>query len=271
MKLTSTIMESMPQRRLLPFAVLVVWIAGLSPVRGQGPPLMNPAPAFDPHDISGYWELSPFDRSVPPADLTEVGRAKMAEARDADLISKRYCRALGVPAMMDPGRPLSITQGRYEVLVTAPVNTTHRHLLFRAQHTNPDIYDPSSVGESIAHWEGDTLVADTVGFHEKNGWLLIPGGGYRTPESHLVERYKLLKNGQVLSVTSTWTDPKVFAAPHAYEFWYHKINGPFEERPGIGCNAWDPERSAFVERGFSPEVKKKSDAALVAPGTARKY
>lgn len=231
---------------------------------------MDPPPAFDPHDISGYWELGPDDRSVPPADLTEAANANMAAARDADLISKRYCRPLGLPAMMDAGRPLSITQGRYEVLITTPVNTTHRHLLFRDQHTNPDIYDPSSVGESIAHWEGDTLVVDTIGFHEKYGRMLIPGGGYRTPESHLVERYKLLKNGQVLSVTFTWTAPKIFAKPNTYEFWYHKINGPFEQRPGISCNAWDSDRAAFIERSFSPDLKKKSDAALVPPGTARK-
>jgi len=104
----------------------------------------------------------------------------------------------------------------------------------------------------------------------KHGWMQIPGGGYRTPDSHLVERYKLLKNGQVLSVISTWSDPKVFAMPRTYEFWYHKINGPYEERPGIGCNAWDAERSAFIERGFSPELKKKSDATLVTPAAARK-
>jgi hypothetical protein len=257
-------------RHLLPFVLVVVATASVSQIDAQAPAPAGQSQAFDPHDISGYWELSPYDRGVPPADLTEAARAKMADARDQDLISKRYCRPLGVPAMMDPGRPLSITQGRYEVLITAPVNTTHRHLLFRGHHTDPEIYDPSSAGESIAHWEGETLVVDTNGFHDKYGWMLIPGGGYRTAESHLVERYKLLKNGQVLSVTFTWTDPKVFATPHTYEFWYHRINGPHEERPGIGCNAWDPERSAFIERGFSPELQKKSDAALVKPGSARK-
>ena len=267
MRLTS----NMAARRLrrFPFVLMAVSIIVALHVNAQGRGPINQPQTFDQHDISGYWELGPDDRSVPPADLTETATANMAAVRDADLISKRYCRPLGVPAMMDPGRPLSITQGRYEALITAPVNTTHRHLLFRDKHTNPDIYDPSSVGESIAHWEGDTLIVDTIGFHEKYGRMLIPGGGYRTPESHLVERYKLLKNGQVLSVTFDWTDPKVFAKAHTYDFWYHKINGPFEQRAGIGCNAWDPERSAFIERSFSPELKKKSDAAMTVPGTTQ--
>lgn len=234
----------------------------------QGPPPVMKSTPFDPHNLSGYWELGPDDRSVPPAELTAAAKAKMPEMRDADAISMLYCRPLGMPATMDPGRPLSITQGKYEVLITAPVNSQHRHLYFRDAHVDPNIYDPSSAGDSIAHWEGDTLVVDTIGFHEKNGRLLVPGGGYRTPESHVVERFKLLKNGQVLSVNTTWTDPKVFAKPHTYEFWYHRVSEPFEERFGVGCNPWDPERKELIERSFSPELKKKADAAMVAPGSA---
>jgi hypothetical protein len=255
------------QRHFFQFALVAIVV--VSQVKAQGPPPPLPLPRFDPHDISGYWELGPDDRSVPNAVLTDAAIARLPEERDLDLISKRYCRPFGTPRMMDAGRPISITQGRFEVLITAPVNTAHRHLLFRDKHTDPEILDPSSSGDSIAHWEGDTLVADTIGFHEKDGRRLLPGGAFRTADSHLVERYKLLKNGQVLSVTFTWTDPKVLAKPHTYEFWYHKINGPYEQRPGIGCNAWDTERSGFIDRGFSPELKKKSDATMVEPGTAK--
>ena len=237
----------------------------------QGPPPPAYTGPFDAHDLSGYWELGLDDRSVPPAELTAAAKAKEHDMRDADAISMLYCRPLGTPATMDPGgRPLSITQGKYEVLITAPVNSQHRHLYFNNAHVDPNIYDPSSAGDSIAKWEGDTLVVDTIGFHEKNGRLMIPGGGYRTPESHLVERYKLIKSGQVLSVTSTWTDPKVFATPHTYEFWYRRVAEPFEPRPGLGCNAWDPERKELIMRAFSPELKKKAEAAMVPPGAAPK-
>src|SRR5437667_87330 len=71
----------------------------------------------------------------------------------------------------------------------------------RSTHISSDVYDPSTLGDSIAHWEADTLVADTVGFHPTHGVTAIPGGGYRTDKSHLVERYRLLENGNVLSVT----------------------------------------------------------------------
>ena len=235
----------------------------------QGPMPTLPLPPVDIHDISGYWELGLDDRSIPAAVLTSAAARNEPAIRDEDLISQRYCRPLGVPAMMDPDRPLSIAQGAYEVLITAPVNTAFRHMYFRDKHPNPDIYDPSSVGSSIAHWEGDTMVVDTIGFHEKNGRMMIPGGGYRTPDSHLTEKFKLIKEGQILSVTSTWKDPKVFAQPHTYEFWYHRINSFYEPRPGIGCNPWDEERARFLERNFSPALKKKSDEEMVPPGSAK--
>lgn len=67
-------------------------------------------------------------------------------------------------------------------------------------------------GDSVGPWEGDTLVVDTVGFSDK-GITSIPGRGIRTPDSHFVERYRLMDSGERLLATFTWTDPKVFANP----------------------------------------------------------
>jgi hypothetical protein len=218
------------------------------------------AAAMDPHDLTGYWELGPGARDVPQAKLVaSASKEKLQQMQDEDRISERWCRPLGLPAGMASGRPLSITQGTYEVAITTEANMAPRHLYFRDKHTNPDIWDPSSIGESIAHWDGDTLVVDTVGFHAKNGRMMIPGGGFRTEKTHLVERFKLAKNGQVLSVTSTWTDPSVFAEPQTYEYRYTRINGMYEPRQPVGCDPYDEDRTAFVERRFSPELKKKAE------------
>jgi len=257
---------------ILPMSLLLGTAFAVIPVSmqaqgGQGAAIAMPPYQFDAHDISGYWELGYDDRSVPVAELTPAGKAAMPKMRNLDLVSERYCRPLGMPATMDVGRPLSIVQGKYEVLITVPANSQHRNIYFMDKHTSPDIIEPASVGESIAHWEGDTLVVDTISFSEETGRVLIPGGGYRTPGAHLVERYKLLKNGQVLSVTSTWSDPKVFAKPQTYEYWYHRVLGNYEPLPAVGCNAWDKERAAFIEKSMSPELKKESDAALALPGT----
>lgn len=236
----------------------------MSQGRGGGPPM---APV-DPHDLSGFWELSPGWKSVPPAELLPtITKATLDKVRDADMISERWCRPIGMPALMDNGRPLGFVQGSYELLIAAEANTAPRHLYFRPAHVSAEIYDPTSIGDSIAHWEGDTLIVDTIGFHAKNGRMAIPGGGFRTEHSHLVEQFRILKNG-MLSVTSTWTDPTVFRTPHTYEYRYSKYPDPnYEPHAAIGCDPYDEDRTAFVERTFSPALKAAAEAALVKPGT----
>jgi hypothetical protein len=113
------------------------------------------------------------------------------------------------------------------------------------------------LGDSIAHWEGDTLVADTIGLHPTRGVTSIPGGGYRTDKSHLVERYKLIENGNVLSVTFTWTDPTVFAAPQTYEFRYYRL--PAAQSPrGIAVRPWRSVRADFLGDPLQPKAPAKA-------------
>ena len=109
---------------------------------------------------------------------------------------------------------------------------------------NPDVFDPLANGHSIGHWEGSTLVVDTVGFSTE-GVTGIPGGGRRTPDSHLVERYRLLDGGNRLSVVFTWEDPKVFQKPHTYEYRYYKAPKGTEARE-YDCNASDAARAKFL-------------------------
>ncbi len=124
----------------------------------------------------------------------------------------RWCNWVGMPTTMDVGRPLNIRQGAREIVIVAesPVTPVRHLYLNRKTHIDKEIFDPTTSGDSIAHWEGDTLVVDTTGFEPTHGITAIPGGGFRTANSQLVERYRLLKDGAVLSVRFTWTDPSVF-------------------------------------------------------------
>ena len=90
-------------------------------------------------------------------------------------------------------------------------------------------------------------MVDTAGFHGDRGITAIPGGGYRTETSHLVERYRLLQEGALLSVTFTWTDPTVFRTPHTYEYRYTRMPASYEPQPPSGCNPYDQNRTTFLE------------------------
>jgi hypothetical protein len=201
-------------------------------------------------DISGYWELPLDGRNVPPARLASAVTPAILEAeakKDAKAI--RWCNWVGMPTTMDVGRPLDIRQGRREIIILAesPVTPVRHLYLDRATHIDKEVFDPTTSGDSIARWEGDTLVVDTIGFEPTRGITAIPGGGFRTAASHLVERYRLVNNGAILSVTFTWTDPAVFAAPHSYEFRYRRVEPGYEARPYARCDPFDADRAAFLE------------------------
>ena len=155
-------------------------------------------------DISGFWELNFDSRQVPPARLLpSVTRAKIDARAKGDAYARRWCNLLGVPFVMDPGRPLDIRQGATAVIIVGENASAPRYLYTnRAAHISEDILDPSTNGDSIAQWQGDTLVVHTIGFHGQRGITAIPGGGYRTEKSRLVERYRLVKDGAAAGISN---------------------------------------------------------------------
>ena len=207
----------------------------------------EPSAAQSAPDISGFWELSFDSRRVPAANLMpRVTPALMAGQAERDARAVRWCNFLGLPAAMDSPRPINIRQGRREIVINFETVATPRHLYFRSTHPNMEIFDPTTNGDSIARWEGDTLVIDTIGFDGDKGVTMIPGGGYRTSDSRLIERYRLLNDGTVLSVTFTWEDTRVFRTPHSYEFRYVRAPRLYEAQPPLACNPFDEARAAFL-------------------------
>jgi hypothetical protein len=70
---------------------------------------------------------------------------------------------------------------------------------------------PSWYGESVGHYEGDTLVVDTIGLNNKSFV-----DHFRTPHTEklrVVERWRLIEGGNKLEVHVTVTDPDTFNQP----------------------------------------------------------
>jgi len=226
---------------------LGVMVAGIATVaeRAQG----TPAPAAS-RDLSGFWELSVDSYRIPPADLVPaVTAAVLADKGKADVRALRWCHTIGLPLAMLLPRPLQIRVGRREAYFVFEANATTRHVyLNRSEHITSDIFDPSTTGDSIGRWDGDTFVVDTVGFHGERGVTAIPGGGFRTGNTRLTERLRLLGDGGVLSVVSTWTDPDVFRTPHTYEVRYSRLPDDYEPRLPTPCDAYDAERIESLEK-----------------------
>lgn len=213
-------------------------------------PAVTAAPSLP--DLSGYWELRADSKHVTEAPVTSEGKALaasyMPKITDGNILThaSRWCQHLGTPFIMGDSAPLNILQTKNEIGIIAEVQSAARHVYLDGRSfPGADVFDPTTNGFSVGRWEGDVLVVETQGFNAF-GNPGIPGGGARTPNSKLTERFQLQEGGQQLSVTFTWEDPMMFTQPHTYDFTYYKAP-PDTYALEYFCDASDPLRPRTAE------------------------
>jgi hypothetical protein len=92
----------------------------------------------------------------------------------------------------------------------------HFRVIYLDGRGHPENLTPSYHGHSIGHWEGDTLVVDSVGFNEKM-WLDSDGSPH-TEQLHLVERYTRVSMER-MKYEVTIDDPGAYTAPWSSGFY----------------------------------------------------
>jgi hypothetical protein len=196
-------------------------------------------------DLSGFWELRYDSFNVPQASVTPATLAGAAAHIRHDIDAIRWCDPLGMPAIMGDRAPIDVRQSASVIgIVAKPVSSARYIYLDGRKHPDKEDLDPTTNGHSIGHWEGETLLVDTIAFNDR-GVTRLPGGGVRTPNSRLIERYRLMNNAQRLDVVFTWEDASVFTKPHTYEFRYYRTTEISDPRM-LGCNPRDADRARFL-------------------------
>ena len=147
--------------------------------------------------------------------------------------SRASCRPAGVPMFLTyAGRfqPIYFLQTPREVVLINLGDTQVRHVYMNVPHlANPR---PSWYGDSVGRYEGDELVIDTIGFNDKT----FVDETYNVPHTtqlHVVERFKLINDGNGLEVNFTVDDPGAFNAPWSAIVRYRKgaRSQPLQEQP----------------------------------------
>lgn len=219
-------------------------VAALLVVACSAPVLFAQAGATHP-DLSGYWDLRFDSFNVPRAALTPQAQAATDARLKKDLDAIRDCVNIGMPAVMNDRATLDIRQSGSVIGMVAKSPSSTRYIYTDGRkHPPADELEGTTNGHAIGRWQGDALVVETVGFNER-GITAIPGGGYRTSRSRLVEEYRLSGDGQQLVVTFTWTDATVFRRAHTYTFRYYKVPSISEPRV-VNCIPNDAERARFL-------------------------
>src|SRR5215469_2546549 len=102
---------------------------------------------------------------------------------------RNQCWPEGVPFVFTNG-PTEIVQEKNRVLILYVYGHQVRRVRLNAKH--PEHVTPSWYGDSVGHYEGDTLVIDTVGSKIGKYSMVDWYGTPHTPSLHVIERYRLL-------------------------------------------------------------------------------
>jgi hypothetical protein len=117
------------------------------------------------------------------------------------------CMPLAGPQAFSVPYQFQLVQSAHHVAILNGYPGTFRIIPTDGGPHPPDP-DPTWMGDSIGHWEGDTLVVDTVGFNDKTEI-----NGYKhTDALHIVERFRRAEY-DTLQYEATLEDPNVFVKP----------------------------------------------------------
>ncbi|HEX5280424.1 MAG TPA: hypothetical protein VFW28_10110 [Micropepsaceae bacterium] len=217
----------------------VRWIAltseFIAPPSGAGPVMDDPAHPYVSNNLAARTGKVP---TFPVGDITNPilqpwAREAVRKHNELAMSGKgaytlqARCWPMGVPAfLLYPVRPVYFVQSDKEVVMTWTGDHMSRHIYMNVPHSNNP--KPTWFGESIGHYEGDTLVVDTIGLNDRTFV-----DNFRTPHTtqlHVVQRYQMIDGGKTLEVKIHVEDPGAFTTPWDAIQHYRRVEGvPMDE------------------------------------------
>ena len=180
----------------------------------------NPRPSFRVADLNNII-LQPWTKEA----LRQANERALSGKIIA--IPKERCIPVGVPAfLLYPATPVYFIQTPKQVTMIWMQDHQVRRIRLNEQHA-PNA-KPSWFGDSVGHYEGDTLVVDTIGLDTRTFV-----DNYFTPHTEqlrVVERFRMIENGTMLEVQVHVEDPGAFTTPwNAVQRYRRMENGPMLE------------------------------------------
>jgi hypothetical protein len=176
---------------------------------------------------TGFWEQDSFR-----IDIDSISRFKLLTGhppynaewetkyqKAPEPAARAFCN-WGFPAIMDS--PYS----QFELVVLPeqtlfiPVELSSTRQIFtdgRAHPLKEDLW-PTTIGDSIGHWEGQTLIVDTIA--RKAGPIFLRN--VLSDQAHFIERIRLIDKTRLVDVM-TIEDPIALMAPWQVTLTYRKI------------------------------------------------
>jgi hypothetical protein len=148
------------------------------------------------------------------------------------------CLPAGIPRLMSFGLfPVQFVQTPKQIVIIYEYMNVFRVIPLNAKH--PDDAEPGYLGDSVGHWEGDTLVVDVTSFNDKT-WL-IGTGTFHTEALHITERFTRVDKDQI-NYEAVMEDPNVFTKPWVFRSTMMLREGTRVREYVCGENNEDPAR-----------------------------
>ena len=138
------------------------------------------------------------------------------------------CAALGgAPPIANPQtwHPIQIYQTKDNFVLQAEYHNGPRIVPYTGKHRPTNFR--SDVGDAIAHWEGDTLVVETINLHIQDRTRVFPTL-FLTPRSKVIERFTRVADNELL-YQYTIEDPAIYSAPWLAEYSFYRLDKPMYE------------------------------------------
>jgi len=192
---------------------------GAAKVSEQAGPKSGPAPRTPDGkpDLSGIWQR-PYVPDMTKTTKNQIGTPELPFTPEGLQAWKSYdaangdytgsCLPFGLMRSMNSPDPIQIMQSPTYVALLYEQNTWFHVIPIGKQHRQLD--RPTWFGDSVGHWEGDTLVVDTNQF---NGRTRLDTIGHPHSDAlHTIERFTRT-DANHMAYEVTIDDPKTFTHP----------------------------------------------------------
>ena len=142
---------------------------------------------------------------------------------------ERCITSLGLPPVTGMGttsvNPRRIIQTPGQIVIHTEYGDEARIIPFSATHKPEALHSP--LGDSIARWEGETLVIETIGT-PANDRVRFFSNLIVAPEAKVIERFTRLSDNELL-YQYTIEDPAIYTAPWLAEYSLYRTSDPMLE------------------------------------------
>lgn len=194
------------------------------PGDNMGKPLVRKSPSVEQ-------EAGDYNNPILQPWAREIVRANAEKELNLEYVPTAHgsCQPSGVPEVLNLREPVQLLQESNKVTIIYQRDHQIREVYLDRQHSVHPA--PSWYGESIGHYEGDTLVIDTIGQAVKPLSIVDGFGTPHTGDLHVVERYRIVQDarGKGLEVVFRVDDPGAFTMPWSGMVVYRPARSKWEE------------------------------------------